>query len=80
MKYDYINSWMHYFLVLVYAEDFETSLSDYQKALSILEQLVEPDDRKIADLYPWFNSYLNVCFFLVSVNFLVSMHVINLRT
>ncbi|CAJ1929854.1 unnamed protein product [Sphenostylis stenocarpa] len=31
-------------------EDFETSLSDYQKALSILEQLVEPDDRKIADL------------------------------
>ncbi|RYR11003.1 hypothetical protein Ahy_B05g079494 isoform C [Arachis hypogaea] len=33
-------------------EDFETSLSDYQKALSILEQLVEPDDRKIADLYP----------------------------
>ncbi|KAL5181447.1 Nuclear autoantigenic sperm protein [Glycine soja] len=31
-------------------EDFETSLSDYQKALTILEQLVEPDDRKIADL------------------------------
>ncbi|KAJ1419087.1 Tetratricopeptide-like helical domain superfamily [Sesbania bispinosa] len=31
-------------------EDFETSLSDYQKALSILEQLVEPDDRKIAAL------------------------------
>ncbi|CAL0311525.1 unnamed protein product [Lupinus luteus] len=31
-------------------EDFETSLSDYQKALSILERLVEPDDRKIADL------------------------------
>ncbi|XP_020217647.1 NASP-related protein sim3 [Cajanus cajan] len=31
-------------------EDFETSLSDYQKALSILEQLVEQDDRKIADL------------------------------
>ncbi|KAK7309244.1 hypothetical protein RJT34_05812 [Clitoria ternatea] len=31
-------------------EDFETSLSDYQKALSILEQLVEPDDRKLADL------------------------------
>ncbi|XP_027359691.1 NASP-related protein sim3 [Abrus precatorius] len=31
-------------------EDFETSLSDYRKALSILEQLVEPDDRKIADL------------------------------
>lgn len=31
-------------------EDFETSLSDYKKALSILEQLVEPDNRKIADL------------------------------
>ncbi|PNX78452.1 nuclear autoantigenic sperm protein [Trifolium pratense] len=31
-------------------EDFETSLSDYQKALSILEQLVEPDDRNIADM------------------------------
>ncbi|XP_054823841.1 uncharacterized protein LOC129321901 [Prosopis cineraria] len=31
-------------------EDFETSLSDYKKALSILEQLVVPDDRKIADL------------------------------
>ncbi|MED6120590.1 hypothetical protein PIB30_022249 [Stylosanthes scabra] len=31
-------------------EDFETSLSDYQKALSILEQLVDSDDRKIADL------------------------------
>ncbi|KAK7406614.1 hypothetical protein VNO78_08243 [Psophocarpus tetragonolobus] len=31
-------------------EDFETSLSDYQKALSILEKLVEQDDRKIADL------------------------------
>ncbi|KAG4987857.1 Nuclear autoantigenic sperm protein [Glycine max] len=31
-------------------EDFETSLSDYQKALTILEQLVEPDDRNIADL------------------------------
>ncbi|KAI9089019.1 hypothetical protein K1719_029298 [Acacia pycnantha] len=31
-------------------EDFETSLSDYKNALSILEQLVEPDNRKIADL------------------------------
>ncbi|KAI4314907.1 hypothetical protein L6164_027770 [Bauhinia variegata] len=31
-------------------EDFETSLNDYQKALSILEQLVEPDSRKIVDL------------------------------
>ncbi|OIW10976.1 hypothetical protein TanjilG_22783 [Lupinus angustifolius] len=41
-------------------EDFETSLSDYQKALSILERLVEPDDRKIADLYPCHISYLDV--------------------
>ncbi|KAM1179387.1 hypothetical protein ACFX2J_018432 [Malus domestica] len=31
-------------------EDIETSLSDYQKALSILEQLVEPDSRRIAEL------------------------------
>ncbi|KAJ7944367.1 Tetratricopeptide repeat (TPR)-like superfamily protein [Quillaja saponaria] len=31
-------------------EDIETSLSDYQKALSILEQLVEPDHRQIAEL------------------------------
>lgn len=45
---------------LFYTEDFETSLSDYQKALSILEQLVEPDDRKIADLYPCHNSYLDM--------------------
>ncbi|XP_021905092.1 uncharacterized protein LOC110820032 isoform X1 [Carica papaya] len=31
-------------------EDFESSLSDYQKALSILDQLVEPDSRHIAEL------------------------------
>ncbi|KAL5819481.1 hypothetical protein ACOSQ4_023323 [Xanthoceras sorbifolium] len=31
-------------------EDIETSLSDYQKALSILERLVEPDSRLIAEL------------------------------
>ncbi|KAL9241781.1 hypothetical protein vseg_015847 [Gypsophila vaccaria] len=31
-------------------EDIETSLSDYQKALSILERLVEPDSRRIAEL------------------------------
>ncbi|XP_008241594.1 PREDICTED: protein HGV2 [Prunus mume] len=31
-------------------EDVETSLSDYQKALSILERLVEPDSRRIAEL------------------------------
>nr|POE92833.1 isoform 2 of nuclear autoantigenic sperm protein [Quercus suber] len=31
-------------------EDIETSLSDYQKALSILERLVEPDSRQIAEL------------------------------
>ncbi|CAK7339475.1 unnamed protein product [Dovyalis caffra] len=34
-------------------EDFETSLSDYQKALSILERLVEPDSRLLAELYPF---------------------------
>ncbi|CAL1380442.1 unnamed protein product [Linum trigynum] len=31
-------------------EDIETSLSDYQTALSILERLVEPDSRLIAEL------------------------------
>ncbi|XP_022740822.1 protein HGV2-like isoform X2 [Durio zibethinus] len=31
-------------------EDIESSLSDYQKALSILQQLVEQDDRQIAEL------------------------------
>ncbi|KAK9285157.1 hypothetical protein L1049_024343 [Liquidambar formosana] len=31
-------------------EDIETSLSDYLKALSILERLVEPDNRIIAEL------------------------------
>ncbi|XP_016506474.1 uncharacterized protein LOC107824241 [Nicotiana tabacum] len=31
-------------------EDLETSLSDYLKALSILERLVEPDSRHIAEL------------------------------
>ncbi|KAJ6928355.1 hypothetical protein NC652_012447 [Populus alba x Populus x berolinensis] len=34
-------------------EDIETSLSDYQKALSILERLVEPDSRHLAELYPY---------------------------
>ncbi|OWM66320.1 NASP-related protein sim3 [Punica granatum] len=31
-------------------EDIETSLSDYQRALSTLEKLVEQDDRQIAEL------------------------------
>ncbi|KAL3583647.1 hypothetical protein D5086_014708 [Populus alba] len=31
-------------------EDIETSLSDYQKSLSILERLVEPDSRHLAEL------------------------------
>ncbi|KAL9272558.1 Histone-binding protein N1/N2-like protein [Drosera capensis] len=31
-------------------EDIDTSLSDYLKALSILERLVEPDNRRIAEL------------------------------
>lgn len=31
-------------------EDFETSLNDYLKALSILERLVEPDSRRIIEL------------------------------
>ncbi|KAK1299726.1 hypothetical protein QJS10_CPB13g00143 [Acorus calamus] len=31
-------------------EDFETSVSDYKKALSILERIVEPDSRRICEL------------------------------
>ncbi|KAJ6678520.1 NUCLEAR AUTOANTIGENIC SPERM PROTEIN NASP -RELATED [Salix viminalis] len=31
-------------------EDIETSLNDYQKSLSILERLVEPDSRHLAEL------------------------------
>ncbi|KAL0914659.1 hypothetical protein M5K25_015025 [Dendrobium thyrsiflorum] len=31
-------------------EDIETSLNDYRKALSILEHLVEPDNRRIVEL------------------------------
>ncbi|KAK7858720.1 protein hgv2 [Quercus suber] len=41
-------------------EDIETSLSDYQKALSILERLVEPDSRQIAELYPFQVEYTYV--------------------
>lgn len=40
-------------LVLLLAEDVETSHNDYLKALSILERLVEPDSRRIAELYPF---------------------------
>ncbi|RXI07257.1 hypothetical protein DVH24_026393 [Malus domestica] len=47
-------------------EDIETSLSDYQKALSILERLVEPDSRRIAELYPFQDRhpFLYFCFIL----------------
>ena len=41
------------FILLLRAEDVETSLSDYLKALAILERLVEPDSRHIAELYPF---------------------------
>nr|GMD53955.1 NASP-related protein sim3 isoform X1 [Ipomoea batatas] len=34
-------------------EDVETSLNDYLKALSIVERIVEPDSRHIAELYPF---------------------------
>jgi len=43
---------MNNVFVMLHAEDIESSLSDYQKALSLLEQLVEPDSRLIAELYP----------------------------
>lgn len=47
--------------VMLHAEDIESSLSDYEKALSLLEQLVEPDSRLIAELYPFQD--LNTCMF-----------------
>lgn len=47
-------------LVILHVEDIETSLSDYQKALSILERLVEPDSRQIAELYPFQVEYTYV--------------------
>lgn len=49
-----------YVLVILHVEDIETSLSDYQKALSILERLVEPDSRQIAELYPFQVEYTYV--------------------
>ncbi|CAN6212965.1 unnamed protein product, partial [Urochloa humidicola] len=33
-------------------EDIDNSLSDYMKALAMLEQLVEPDHRRIVEQYP----------------------------
>uniref|UniRef100_A0A803KW24 Tetratricopeptide SHNi-TPR domain-containing protein n=1 Tax=Chenopodium quinoa TaxID=63459 RepID=A0A803KW24_CHEQI len=46
-------------------EDIETSLSDYQKALAILETLVEPDNRYIAELsqeaIPYCEKAISVC-------------------
>lgn len=38
-------------------EDIEASLNDYKKALSILERLVEPDHRRIVELYPYHVTY-----------------------
>lgn len=52
-----------------HAEDIETSLSDYQKALTILERMVEPDSRHIAELYPcrqqnmYLGETVQFCFF-----------------
>jgi hypothetical protein len=36
----------------LFSEDVDTSLSDYFKALAILEQMAEPDHRRIVELYP----------------------------
>lgn len=44
---------MDYVFAMLHVEDIETSLSDYQKALSLLERLVEQDSRQIAELYPF---------------------------
>ncbi|CAA6663051.1 unnamed protein product [Spirodela intermedia] len=45
--------------VAVEREDIETSLNDYQKALSILGNLVEPNHRRIIELYPALHLELN---------------------
>ena len=37
---------------LLISEDIDNSLSDYMKALAMLEQLVEPDHRRTVELYP----------------------------
>lgn len=42
------------FVCVLAIEDVETSLSDYLKALAMLERLAEPDSRHIAELYPSF--------------------------
>ncbi|ONK60328.1 uncharacterized protein A4U43_C08F17050 [Asparagus officinalis] len=42
-------------------EDFETSLTDYLKALSILERLVEPGTRRMVELYPYQMYLMNSC-------------------
>lgn len=44
-------------MVFECVEDIETSLSDYLKALNILEHLDQPDSRHIAEMYP----LLNLC-------------------
>lgn len=36
----------------LFAEDIDNSLGDYFKALAILGHLVEPDHRRIVELYP----------------------------
>jgi hypothetical protein len=39
----------------------DNSLSDYMKALSMLEHLVEPDHRRVVELYPLCHSYTILC-------------------
>lgn len=39
-------------LILNLTEDLEMSLNDYKKALAILEHIVEPDHRRVVELYP----------------------------
>jgi nuclear autoantigenic sperm protein len=43
------------------SEDIDNSLSDYKKALAMVEQLVEPDHRRIVELYPLYGSYTILC-------------------
>jgi len=50
--FSHVSYWLVLSSVVYYAEDIESSLSDYKNALSILERLVEPDSRRTAELNP----------------------------
>ena len=48
----YTNAFFIALALFEYAEDFEMCFRDYTKALEIMQELVDPDHRGIAELYP----------------------------